>query len=246
MACSSDMKAISIQQPWAWAIIHAGKDIENRSWSTSYRGDIVVHATRMQEAWKLPPGVRVPEPHELVLRSVIGIVEIADVVSQSGSRWFTGPVGFVLRNPRPLRQPIPCPGNQRIWELPPRVARAIDLGLGSSKISVPGKSKETAHAARILTVTRGNIANKHLYLREAMDLFPADALGGPDKARAGRPVRVFFGDELADTDVVKDKKIFRQRRWVARFFAAHEIRAGDQVLLERLETYVFRLSRHLK
>lgn len=24
--------ALSVRQPWAWAIIHAGKDIENRSW----------------------------------------------------------------------------------------------------------------------------------------------------------------------------------------------------------------------
>ena len=27
------MKAISIRQPWAWAVIYAGKDIENRSFS---------------------------------------------------------------------------------------------------------------------------------------------------------------------------------------------------------------------
>ena len=32
------MKCLSIRQPWAWAIIHAGKDIENRCWPTSYRG----------------------------------------------------------------------------------------------------------------------------------------------------------------------------------------------------------------
>jgi len=28
------MKAITIKQPWAWAIVFAGKDIENRSWRT--------------------------------------------------------------------------------------------------------------------------------------------------------------------------------------------------------------------
>ena len=27
------MKALSIRQPWAWCILHAGKDIENRDWS---------------------------------------------------------------------------------------------------------------------------------------------------------------------------------------------------------------------
>ena len=29
------MKALTIKQPWAWAIIHAGKDIENRDWVTA-------------------------------------------------------------------------------------------------------------------------------------------------------------------------------------------------------------------
>ena len=35
------MKALTVQQPWAWAIIHAGKTVENRTqrwWS--YRGPI--------------------------------------------------------------------------------------------------------------------------------------------------------------------------------------------------------------
>lgn len=27
--------ALSIRQPWAWAILHAGKDIENRDWHTA-------------------------------------------------------------------------------------------------------------------------------------------------------------------------------------------------------------------
>lgn len=30
------MKALSIRQPWAWAILHAGKDVENRDWSDNY------------------------------------------------------------------------------------------------------------------------------------------------------------------------------------------------------------------
>ena len=30
------MKAISIHQPWAWAIFHAGKNFENRTWTTNH------------------------------------------------------------------------------------------------------------------------------------------------------------------------------------------------------------------
>ena len=40
------MKAISVRQPWAWAIISALKDIENRGWPIHYRGDILIHAAK--------------------------------------------------------------------------------------------------------------------------------------------------------------------------------------------------------
>ncbi len=45
------MKAITIKQPWAWAITrrattYAGKDIENRTWTTPYRGLLAIHAGR--------------------------------------------------------------------------------------------------------------------------------------------------------------------------------------------------------
>ena len=38
------MKALSIRQPWAWLIVHGHKDIENRTWTTSFRGRLLVHA----------------------------------------------------------------------------------------------------------------------------------------------------------------------------------------------------------
>jgi hypothetical protein len=40
------MKALSLRQPWAWAIVHAGKRIENRTWNTSLRGDFLIHAAK--------------------------------------------------------------------------------------------------------------------------------------------------------------------------------------------------------
>jgi hypothetical protein len=38
--------ALSIRQPWAWLILHAGKDIENRDWPTKYRGPFLIHASK--------------------------------------------------------------------------------------------------------------------------------------------------------------------------------------------------------
>lgn len=38
------MKALSLRQPWCWAVLHAGKRVENRVWRTSYRGPFLLHA----------------------------------------------------------------------------------------------------------------------------------------------------------------------------------------------------------
>lgn len=41
------MKALSIRQPWAWAILNAGKRVENRSWQAChYRGPLLIHAAK--------------------------------------------------------------------------------------------------------------------------------------------------------------------------------------------------------
>jgi hypothetical protein len=96
---------------------------------------------------------------------------------------------------------------------------------------------------RYLTVTQGNLDNSHLYLTEALDLFPPDVLGGPDKTQAApRTVRVLWGTEAVDTDIVRDKNIFRRRRWVRRFFDANRIGAGDRVVLEQRTLSVSRLK----
>jgi hypothetical protein len=39
------MKVISILQPWATLIVSGHKKIETRSWNTSYRGPLLIHAS---------------------------------------------------------------------------------------------------------------------------------------------------------------------------------------------------------
>lgn len=110
------MKAISIRQPWADAIIWHGKDIENRDWPTRYRGPVLIHAAK---AWGRPErddldtvermaGVKL-ETDRPLLGGVIGQAEIVDCVTYSDSKWFFGRYGFVLRNAKslPFR---PCRG----------------------------------------------------------------------------------------------------------------------------------------
>ncbi len=37
-------QVLAVRQPWASAIIYAGRDVANRTWSTSYRGLLYIHA----------------------------------------------------------------------------------------------------------------------------------------------------------------------------------------------------------
>jgi hypothetical protein len=43
------MRGLSIRHPWAWAILHAGKRIENRDWYCDYRGPVLIHASKLRQ-----------------------------------------------------------------------------------------------------------------------------------------------------------------------------------------------------
>lgn len=118
-----DSLVISVRQPWAWLIIHGGKDIENRDWFTKVRGRVLIHAAKGMTqdewswAWSFAHGSGAgPKALEMGVTSknierggIIGSVEIVDCVTHSNSRWFQGRYGFVLRDPQPLPF-YPCRG----------------------------------------------------------------------------------------------------------------------------------------
>ena len=119
------MKALSIRQPWAWLIIYAGKDIENRVWRSYYRGPILVHASSGMtpaeyedaEDFAHSIGVELPAFEQLPRGGIVGSVDVIDCVSQSQSRWFNGPFGFVLSNPKALEF-RPLPGKLGFFDVP--------------------------------------------------------------------------------------------------------------------------------
>lgn len=104
------MKALSIRQPWAWLIVHGGKDIENRSWHTKYRGRFLVHAAKGMTSNEFTQallfcserGLPMPDRDDMQRGGIIGSVDLVDSVDQSDSPWYTGEKGFVLRDPKPL------------------------------------------------------------------------------------------------------------------------------------------------
>lgn len=100
------MKALSIKQPWAWAIIHQHKDIENRTWNTKHRGEFYVHASKGFD-YKAPKSL-VKDYQKAAMNGeagtdtggIIGTVELVNVVQKNDSYWFEGPYGFILKNPK--------------------------------------------------------------------------------------------------------------------------------------------------
>src|SRR4051812_48552997 len=98
------MRALTVRQPWAWAIFHAGKDIENRSWKNQHTiGTIAIHAaSRTDPLELLPPRTRRPATEELAIGAIVGVVDVVAVVERHRSKWFGGPLGWVLRNPRAI------------------------------------------------------------------------------------------------------------------------------------------------
>ena len=118
------MKILSLRQPWAHLVVFGSKDIENRTWSTSYRGPFLVHASLVidKEACR-EHGL---DAAELDRGGVIGMAEIVDVVTQHRSKWFMGPHGFVLRNRRPLPF-VAWKGGLGLRNAPPKLLRRIHV-----------------------------------------------------------------------------------------------------------------------
>jgi hypothetical protein len=120
-----EVRVLTVRQPWAWAIVHGGKDVENRSWLTKYRGPLLIHAgsafdpdgyDTVRELANQPP----PAPRELLRGAIIGVVELVDCVQDSRSGWaISGQWHWALRHPQPLHRAVPCPGRLGLWRPPP-------------------------------------------------------------------------------------------------------------------------------
>ena len=120
------MIALSIRQPWAWLIIHAGKDIENRSWPTQFRGILLVHASKgmttaeydeaKEFAYCIDESIAIPPMPLLERGGIIGQVRLANCVAESASPWFCGPYGFGLTEAKPLPF-APCRGQLGLFDV---------------------------------------------------------------------------------------------------------------------------------
>jgi len=106
--------ALSVRQPWAWAIIHAGKPLENRTafmirHLNPVTGRRAIHASKGMTRdeydegceFMFRHGIECPAPADLLRGGIIGSVTVTGVVKESDNPWFFGPRALVLADPTP-------------------------------------------------------------------------------------------------------------------------------------------------
>lgn len=154
------MRALTLWQPMAWAIVERHKPIENRPWRLPPKllgKRFAVHAGKTyDDAWATMVretfGLNVPTKDQITRGAIVGVATFAGCVNQvqldaltdesmtkmdmgttplqSVRDWFWGPFGFLLRDRHALAQPIPCRGMQGLWTVRPDHLQQIEQQLG--------------------------------------------------------------------------------------------------------------------
>lgn len=146
--------AISVRQPWAWALVHAGKHLENRTagalrfmLARLKHGPLCIHASlgmtkreyeRARDfmiSRKLVAEADFPRPCDLPRGAIVGQVIFDHVVSSSASPWWIGPRALVFRDAEAWTAPIACAGELGFFEWQPSAATYAvnETGLDKTK-----------------------------------------------------------------------------------------------------------------
>jgi hypothetical protein len=121
------MKALTIKQPWADAIAHSTKRTENRTWTTRYRGPILIHAgVSYDRHADLPDGTVVLDWPDY-RGAIIATAELADVHFSAGccTPWGEPDVyHWQLTEVYALPEPVLTKGRLQLWTPAPAIIRA--------------------------------------------------------------------------------------------------------------------------
>ena len=142
------MKALTLTQPWATLVALQAKSIETRSWRTSYRGPLAIHAAKRmpksasllccQEPFRAAleaGGYKLENsttnnPFGLPLGAIIAVAILTDIQpitpenqppepEHSFGDYTPGRFAWMLQNIYRLPDPIPASGRLGLWEWNP-------------------------------------------------------------------------------------------------------------------------------
>lgn len=131
------LKALTVRQPWAWAIMERHKRVENRSWCPpdwALSEFIAIHAAKGRpnaESMEWLEGQVKGAKPALVFGAILGLVRIRESITdvrvgrKRYGEWFGGPVGWALSDVFALPEALPCKGQLGLWNVPPALAGRI-------------------------------------------------------------------------------------------------------------------------
>jgi hypothetical protein len=122
------VKTITLHQPFASLVVAGTKTVENRTWQTSHRGQLAIHAglrpASVSELEDLATLVELGECPEFDLKSlprgfVLGTVDLVDIQTGFDSVWSMDTTfQWILENPVTFEEPINATGRLGLWEWP--------------------------------------------------------------------------------------------------------------------------------
>lgn len=131
--------AITLHRPWAFAVAHLNKDIENRTWECPLEPGsyIAIHAGKTWDEegaeWigleRLPP-----EPEHPL--GIVAIARFMGNITTSNSPWFFGPVGWKLEGAIAI-PPVACRGRQKLWRVPEELLPELRAAYRSPRTNAP-------------------------------------------------------------------------------------------------------------
>ena len=118
------LMAVTLHRPWAYAVAHLGKPVENRTWACPLKPGslIAIHAgkkyDRQAADWiRQSLGLDLPIDGPEHPTGIVAIARFTGNVTASESPWFVGPIGWQLADVAAIL-PVPCKGQQGIWKVP--------------------------------------------------------------------------------------------------------------------------------
>ena len=115
------MKALSVYPKWADLIRRGIKTIEVRTWSTSYRGPLLICATQRPRVEGLPYGVAVCVVQLVDVRPIVSKDSEAACAEVSPGEQFA----WVLESPEPIEFDLPVTGRLGLFAVPDHASRLL-------------------------------------------------------------------------------------------------------------------------
>lgn len=132
MTPPTEIRGLSIRQPWAWGICAGVKQTENRTWSTDFRGTIAIHAStspQVVNALRRSSGCGLLTRERFEFGAIIGLADVTAVASygpqHEADPFAEGPYCWTLEHARFLRTPILLKGKLNLFKIAPAVQQQL-------------------------------------------------------------------------------------------------------------------------